>query len=80
VVDTSGEPLKQAVEEGIFLCKPNLGELSNLLGKERLKPEEVVAAARAIIEKGGCEMMAVLDGCRWGNVDFGNRAFCCKSS
>lgn len=59
VVDTSGEPLKQAVAEGIFLCKPNLGELSNLVGKERLKHEEIVPAARTIIEKGGCEVIAV---------------------
>ena len=59
VIDTSGEPLKQAVAEGIFLCKPNLGELSNLVGKERLKHEEIVAAARTIIEKGGCEIIVV---------------------
>ena len=59
VIDTSGEPLKQSVAEGIFLCKPNLGELSILVGKERLKHEEIVAAARTIIEKGGCEIIVV---------------------
>ncbi len=59
IVDTSGEPLKQAVAEGIYLCKPNLGELGSLSGKERLEPDEIVPAARAIIAKGGCTVMAV---------------------
>ncbi|MBY0482708.1 MAG: 1-phosphofructokinase family hexose kinase [Chitinophagaceae bacterium] len=59
VVDTSGEPLKHAVAVGIFLCKPNLGELSALVGKDRLLHNEIVPTARAIIEKGGCEVMVV---------------------
>lgn len=59
VVDTSGKPLQHAVEEGIFLCKPNLGELSSLVGKERLATDEILLAARSIIAKGGCEVMAV---------------------
>ena len=33
IVDTSGEPLKKAVEHGVYLLKPNLGELSFLVGK-----------------------------------------------
>jgi 6-phosphofructokinase 2 len=59
IVDTSGEPLKHAVAEGIYLCKPNLGELSSLSGKQRLEQDEIVPAARAIIAKGGCSVIAV---------------------
>lgn len=59
VVDTSGEPLKHAVAEGVFLCKPNLGELSSLVGKERLAPEEIIPAAQSIIARGGCTVIAV---------------------
>jgi 6-phosphofructokinase 2 len=59
IVDTSGDALKHAVEEGVFLIKPNLGELSNLYGKEKLSGDEVVNAAKTVIHKGGCEMMAV---------------------
>lgn len=33
-VDTSGEPLKQAVRAGMFLIKPNIRELSHILGRE----------------------------------------------
>lgn len=59
IVDTSGEALQHAVKQGVYLIKPNLGELSNLYGKERLANNEIVMAARSIIEKGGCEIMVV---------------------
>jgi 6-phosphofructokinase 2 len=59
IVDTSGEALKHAVKEGVFLIKPNIGELSNLYGKEQLQNDEIVAAAQSIIHNGGCEVMVV---------------------
>ncbi len=59
IIDTSGEALKQAVKEGVYLIKPNIGELSNLYGKENLEKHEVVAAARSIIANGGCEIMVI---------------------
>jgi len=59
IVDTSGEALQHAVKEGLFLIKPNLGELSNLYGKEKLAKEEILNAARSIIADGGCEIMVV---------------------
>lgn len=59
IVDTSGEALKQAVQAGVYLIKPNLGELSSLLGKEELNIELVDDAAREVIEKGNCEVVVV---------------------
>lgn len=59
IVDTSGAALKDAVDEGLFLIKPNLEELGSLSGKEKLAKEEIVAAARSIIQSGGCEVMVV---------------------
>ncbi|WP_138991090.1 1-phosphofructokinase family hexose kinase [Larkinella sp. C7] len=59
VLDTSGEPLKRAIQEGTFLLKPNLGELASLVGVDKLELEEVEEAARSVIEQGGCELMAV---------------------
>ncbi len=59
VVDTSGEALKEAVEEGIYLFKPNLGELSSLAGKTSLQQEEVKDIARGLITKGKCEVVVV---------------------
>ncbi len=59
IVDTSGEALKEAVAAGVYLIKPNLGELSMLLGKEELNIELVDEAAREVIEKGNCEVVVV---------------------
>ncbi len=59
IVDTSGDALKQAVQEGVFMIKPNLNELSFLYGKEELHKDEIITAAQSIIKNKGCEVMAV---------------------
>ncbi len=59
IVDTSGEALKEAVAAGVYLIKPNLGELSMLLGKEELNIELVDDTAKEVIEKGNCEVVVV---------------------
>jgi 6-phosphofructokinase 2 len=59
VLDTSGEPLKQAIDDGLYMIKPNIGELSSLFGVEDLSEEDAVTAARDIIHKGGCEVMVI---------------------
>ncbi len=59
ILDTSGEPLRQAVDDGVFMIKPNLGELSALHGVEELHREDAIEAARQIISQGGCEVMVI---------------------
>lgn len=59
IVDTSGEPLIHAADEGVYLLKPNLGELSSLAGKNELQPDEIKEIAKAIIAKEKCEVMVV---------------------
>ncbi len=59
VVDTSGEPLKKALEQGVYLLKPNLGELAFLAGKEELQKSEAEAAAKFILQKGLCEVIVI---------------------
>ena len=59
IVDSSGEGLKAAVKEGLFLIKPNLGELAALVGKEWIDQSEIVSTARQVIASGACEAMAV---------------------
>ena len=41
VIDTSGEPLKRAIDEGVYLLKPNVGELAKLVGVEALEIDQV---------------------------------------
>ena len=59
VVDTSKAALRHAANEGVFMLKPNVNELSSLLGKKQLRRTEVARAATKIIEKGSCEVLLV---------------------
>ncbi|WP_426061622.1 1-phosphofructokinase family hexose kinase [Hymenobacter sp. B1770] len=59
IVDTSDKALQSAVNEGVFLLKPNLGELSRLVGTEALDTESAADAARSIINAGKCEIVVV---------------------
>lgn len=59
ILDTSGPALEKAVNEGIYLLKPNIGELAKLSGIEWLEPDGVEAAARRLIEQGKVVLVAV---------------------
>lgn len=60
VVDTSGPALQAVIQEGVFMLKPNLGELASLTGsKEDLNLEDAVSACKKLIENHGCEMIVV---------------------
>jgi 6-phosphofructokinase 2 len=59
IIDTSGKPLQLAAKEGVYLLKPNLGELCALVGKEHLEVNEVDDAAMEVIKQGSCEVMVV---------------------
>ncbi|WP_439504520.1 1-phosphofructokinase family hexose kinase [Sediminibacterium sp.] len=59
IIDTSGDGLKAAVKEGLYLIKPNLRELASLVGKDWIDISEVIATARQVIAAGSCKAMAV---------------------
>ena len=59
VVDTSKAALKHAASEGVYLLKPNLAELSSLLGREELSLDEVSAAGKEVIARKFCEVLLV---------------------
>ncbi|MFA9188946.1 1-phosphofructokinase family hexose kinase [Flavobacterium sp. FBOR7N2.3] len=59
IIDTSGEALKKVLKTGVFLIKPNVGELARLIGKERLELNEINDAAKQIIADGGAEIVVV---------------------
>ena len=59
IVDTSGEALQKVLETGVYLIKPNIGELAKLIGIERLELLEVENAAKKLIENKSAEIVVV---------------------
>jgi 6-phosphofructokinase 2 len=59
VLDTSGPALEAALAEGVYLFKPNLRELAALSGQALDTPEQWLAAARQLIERGQTEVVAL---------------------
>ena len=59
ILDTSGEALKHAVSEGVYLLKPNLKELSELVGRELNSIPEQEEAALEAAKKYKIEILVV---------------------
>jgi len=59
IVDTSGKALEKAAEKGMYLLKPNLGELSSLAGKDEISALEQEEIAQEIIRNGKAEILVV---------------------
>jgi 6-phosphofructokinase 2 len=59
VVDTSGEALKDAVNEGVFLLKPNLNELGLLTGRTVAGAAQITEAAQQVISEKKCRAVVV---------------------
>jgi 6-phosphofructokinase 2 len=59
IADTSGDALTAILKEGVYLVKPNIGELSKFIGKEELDNESADEAAKELINKGAAEIVAV---------------------
>jgi len=62
VVDSSGLPLKAALEAGIYLVKPSLSELRDLLGAALETQADQIKACRVLIEKKHTEVVALTSG------------------
>lgn len=59
IVDVSGKALKEALEEGVFLIKPNVREFRDLVGEEIKEKSQIKAEAQKIVEKGWCEILVI---------------------
>lgn len=64
VVDTSGPSLAAALEEGVFLVKPNLRELQDYVGSPIEGREGWLAASRRLVDEGRAEVVALTLGHR----------------
>lgn len=59
VLDTSGEALAAALAEGVYMVKPNLRELRELVGEVDDEVECVAAAAAELIGRNQCQVVAI---------------------
>lgn len=59
IVDVSGKALKEALEEGVYLIKPNIREFRELVGEEIKQESQIKVEAQKIVEKGWCEMLVI---------------------
>src|SRR3546814_4608257 len=59
VLDTSGEALKVATAHGVFLIKPSLGELEELVGRKLAEPADQERTAGELVQSGAAEMVAL---------------------
>lgn len=59
VIDTSGLSLKHALEEGLYLIKPNLRELRELTAKKLTGDAERLQACRELVDSGKVEIVTL---------------------
>jgi len=59
IVDVSGKALKEALEEGVFLIKPNVREFRELVGEEIKEESQIKAEAQKMVKSGRCEVLVI---------------------
>lgn len=59
VVDSSGDALREALDEGVFMVKPSLREMQDLVGHPLVSMQDRTAAARALVNSGSAAIVAI---------------------
>lgn len=59
IADTSGEPLRKALKQGVYLIKPNMSELCFLTGKKYIQASEIEKAVGEVMNENSCEVLVV---------------------
>ncbi|WP_318779661.1 1-phosphofructokinase family hexose kinase [Desulfomicrobium macestii] len=59
IVDVSGKALKEALDEGVFLIKPNVREFRELVGEEIKEESQIKAEAQKMVKSGRCEVLII---------------------
>ena len=57
VLDASGEPLRQAIAEGVYLLKPSLREFEELTGEPGCEESRLPALGRQLVDEGQCQVL-----------------------
>ena len=59
ILDTTSEPLKYALKEGVYLIKPNLNEFQQLIGEAVKNKEKIFDTAQQIIQSNKCTYIVI---------------------
>ena len=59
VVDSTGQPLRAALDAGVYLVKPNLNEFKTLMGAALESQSDLIKGCRLLIEAGHAEIVAL---------------------
>jgi 6-phosphofructokinase 2 len=59
ILDTSGRALFEALNEGVYVVKPNQRELEHLVGRKASSPKEQEEIAQQIVAEGKAEIVAL---------------------
>ncbi|WP_407356343.1 1-phosphofructokinase family hexose kinase [Methanolobus sp. WCC5] len=59
IVDASGDALEHALQEGVYLIKPNVREFRELAGNDIKEELQIAQAAQGMIRDGKCEAMVI---------------------
>ena len=59
IIDSSGEALEQALQEGVYLIKPNVREFRELVGDDIAEKSQIKAEAKKMVKSGKCEVLVI---------------------
>ena len=59
IIDASGEALNRALQEGVYLIKPNYREFRDLVGQDMKEESQIKAEARKMVKSGRCEILVI---------------------
>lgn len=79
IVDTESDKLLSAVKQGVYMVKPNLRELENVVGKKLDNKKEYLDACNCLIDKGAKNVLLSL-GREGAILTNGSVAYFCKSA
>jgi 6-phosphofructokinase 2 len=59
VLDTSGVPLRRAIDQGVHLLKPSLHEFQTLLGESDVDESQLATLGTMVVKRGWCEILVL---------------------
>lgn len=59
IIDAAGDALAHALQEGVYLIKPNVREFRELAGNDIKEESQITEAAQSMVRAGQCEVMVI---------------------